>query len=92
MTAMLEAGHTPERILQRLLAGLEVEYTETLDTEFYCNCDKSRVEKALVSIGQEELREMIEEGREVNCQFCNRHYLFSVEELETLCKKARLRD
>ncbi len=91
VTAMLEAGHTPEQILQRLLAGLEVEYTETLDTGFYCNCDKSRVEKALISIGRKELREMIEEGREieVNCQFCNRHYLISVEELEILCAKAK---
>ncbi len=91
VTAMLEAGNTPEQILGILLEGLDVEYTDTVEPEFFCGCDKSRVEKALISIGGEELREMIDEGREieVNCQFCNRHYLFSVEELRALYDKAQ---
>ncbi|MDE5894244.1 MAG: Hsp33 family molecular chaperone HslO [Acetatifactor sp.] len=97
VTTLLEAGNTPEQILQQLLEGLEVEFMDTMETGFVCNCGKQRVEKALISIGQGELQEMIDEGREieVNCQFCNRHYLFSVEELKSLCtkaKKARLRD
>lgn len=97
VTTLLEAGNTPEQILRLLLEGLEVEFMETMETVFVCNCDKERVEKALISIGERELREMIDEGREieVNCQFCNRHYQFSVEELKRLCtkaKKARLRD
>ena len=97
VTTLLEAGNTPEQILEQLLEGLEVEFMETMETGFVCNCDKQRVEKALISIGEGELQEMIDEGREieVNCQFCNRHYLFSVEELKSLCtkaKKARLRD
>lgn len=97
VTTLLEEGNTPEQILQILLQGLDVEFTDTLETEFCCNCDKARVERALISIGSEELQEMIDEGKEieVNCQFCNRHYLFSVEELENLCQKAgkaRLRD
>lgn len=97
VTTLLEAGNTPEQILQQLLEGLEVEFLDTMETGFVCNCDKQRVEKALISIGEGELQEMIDEGREieVNCQFCNRHYLFSVEELKSLCtkaKKARLRD
>lgn len=91
VTAMLEEGNTPEQILRILLTGLDVEFTDTRETFFFCGCDKSRVEKALISIGQEELRAMIEEGHkiEVNCQFCNRHYFFSVEELEELCGKAK---
>lgn len=91
VTAMLEEGNTPEQILQILLAGLAPEFTDSLETGFFCNCDKSRVEKALISIGQEELQAMIEEGREieVNCQFCNRHYLFSVEELNDLHRRAK---
>lgn len=90
VTTLLEEGNTPEQILQILLEGLDVEFTDTLETEFFCSCDKARVEKALVSIGPEELREMIDEGKEieVNCQFCNRHYTFSVEELENLRRKA----
>lgn len=83
VTTLLEEGNTPEQILRLLLEGLDVELTDTLETAFFCNCDKSRVEKALISIGRKELQAMIDEGREieVNCQFCNRHYVFSVEEL-----------
>ncbi len=83
VTTLLEEGNTPEQILRLLLEGLDVELTDTLETAFFCNCDKSRVEKALISIGREELQAMIDEDREieVNCQFCNRHYAFSVEEL-----------
>ncbi len=96
VTAMLEAGNTPEQILQILLEGLETEVTDTVETGFFCDCSKSRVEKALVSIGEAELQEMIDEDKEieVNCQFCGRHYRFPVEELKSLytkAKKARLR-
>ena len=57
---------------------------------FYCNCDKKRVEKALISIGKKELQDMIDEGKEieVNCHFCNRNYAFSVEELKEMLNKA----
>lgn len=91
VTTLLEAGNTPEQILRQLLEGLDVEFLDTMETGFVCNCDKQRVERALISIGEGELREMIEEGGEieVNCQFCNRHYLFSVEELKSLCTKAK---
>lgn len=96
VTSMLENGNTPEQILQILLEGLEVEFTDTIETVYVCDCDKSRVERALISIGTAELQEMIDEGEEieVNCQFCNRHYRFSVEELKSLytkAKKARLK-
>ena len=50
----------------------------------------SRVEKAIISIGKKEIQDMINEGREieVNCQFCNKHYKFSVDELEDMLKRA----
>ncbi|MCM1118411.1 MAG: Hsp33 family molecular chaperone HslO [bacterium] len=97
VTALLEAGNTPEQLLQLLLQGLEVQFTDTVEPSFYCNCDKGRVEKALISIGEEELREMVDEDREieVSCQFCNRRFAFTVEELRGLLAragKARLRD
>lgn len=97
VTALLEAGNTPEQLLQLLLQGLEVQFTDTVEPGFYCNCDKGRVEKALISIGEEELQEMVDEDKEieVSCQFCNRHFVFTVEELKgllTRAGKARLRD
>ena len=91
VTTMLDQGNTPEQMLSLVLQGLEIEVTDTLPCRFYCNCDKTRVEKALISIGRQELKDMIEEGKEieVNCHFCNRNYVFSVDELRTMYEKSR---
>lgn len=89
VTSMLDSGKTPEGILETLLGDMELEITDTIPTQFYCNCDKKRVEKAIISIGKKEITDMIDDGEdiEVNCHFCNTHYLFSVEELRELLKK-----
>ncbi len=91
VTEMLDAGNSPEQMLESLLEGLEPEVTDTLPCSFACNCDKERVERALISIGRKELQEMIDEGREieVNCHFCNKNYVFSVEELQGLYRRSR---
>lgn len=91
VTSMLDAGNTPEQMLEILLEGLDVEFTDTVPTAFSCNCDKKRVEKALISIGKQELKSMIDDGEEieVNCHFCNTHYKFSVEELKDLYHRAK---
>lgn len=88
---MLEEGHTPESLLKTLLKGFDIEINETIPTQFYCNCDKDRVEKALISVGRKELQEMIDEGKEIemNCHFCNRNYTFSVEELKNILKRCK---
>lgn len=90
ITSLLDAGRTPEMILDFVIGEFGLEILDTMPTEFYCNCDKARVEKALISIGRKELQEMIDEGKtiEVNCHFCNRNYAFTVEELNGLLKKA----
>lgn len=90
VTTMLEEGKTPAEILEVVLEGLSPEISEEYPASFTCNCDKERVEKALISIGRLELHEMIEDGEpiEVNCQFCNKHYTFPVEELMGLYQRA----
>lgn len=90
VTSILDAGNTPEQMLEMLLEGMSPEFTDTMPTQFYCNCDKARVEKALISIGKAELQSMIDDGEavEVNCHFCNTKYTFSVDELKALRKKA----
>ena len=91
ITALLDQGMTPEMILEHILGEFQLEITDKMETKFYCNCDKARVEKALISIGQKDLQEMIDAGEtiEVNCHFCGKHYHFTVEELQELLKKAR---
>lgn len=93
VTSILDEGKTPEELLAVVLDGIELEITDTVPTEFYCNCDKKRIEKAIISIGEKDIKEMIEEGKEieVKCHFCNSAYHFSVEELKKLLKKAKRR-
>lgn len=90
VTAMLDEGKTPERILDDVLGEFGLEIREKIPAQFYCNCTKKRVEKALISIGKKEIQEMIQEGKpiEINCHFCGRHYVFSVEELKEIFNKA----
>ncbi|WP_294148437.1 Hsp33 family molecular chaperone HslO [uncultured Clostridium sp.] len=90
ITSLLDAGRTPEMILDSVIGEFGLEILDTMPTEFYCNCDKARVEKALISIGRKELQEMIDEGKtiEVNCHFCNQNYAFTVEELNDLLRRA----
>lgn len=86
VTTMLEEGKTPEQILETILGDLDLEIMEHTATQFYCNCSKERVAKALISIGRKELNNLIEEGKEVelNCHFCNTNYIFDAEELKEL--------
>lgn len=91
VTQVLNEGKTPEEMLALLLKGMDMEIVDTMSARFYCNCDKKRVEKAIISIGKKEIKEMISENKsiEVNCHFCNTSYTFSVEELKELLKKSR---
>ena len=89
VTNLLEEGHTPESLLEKVLEGFDVQINEKMDTRFHCNCSKERVAKALISIGRKELNEMIQEGKpiEMNCHFCNTNYNFTVEELKDILRR-----
>lgn len=91
VTSLLEEGHTPESLLEKVLEGFDLEISDRVPTEFYCNCSKSRVEKVLISIGRKDLNEMIQEGKDVelNCHFCNSSYVFNVEELKEILRKSK---
>lgn len=91
VTSMLDAGDTPEMILDKLLGDFGVQITDKVPTSFWCNCTKHRVEKAIISIGKKDIQEMIDDEKpiEVNCHFCNTNYEFSVEELKQILKKSK---
>ncbi len=90
VTAMLDAGLTPEQLLETLLGEFGLEINDTVETAYRCDCSRERIERALISIGKKDLQEMIEDGKtiEVNCQFCNRKYQVTVEELRELLKRS----
>lgn len=89
VTKMLDSGMTPEQILETLLEGFDMEITDTMPVRFHCNCDRARIEKALISVGKEELQSMIDDGEPItmNCHFCNTDYTFEIDELKELLKK-----
>jgi molecular chaperone Hsp33 len=91
VTSMLDNGYTPEMILEELLGEFGLEFTDKMPTKFECNCDKARIEKALISVGRKSLNEMVQDGEtiEVNCHFCNSKYEFTVEELKELIRRSK---
>jgi molecular chaperone Hsp33 len=90
ITGLLDQDMTPEMILEYILGDLGLEIMDQLPAVFECNCSKKRVEKAVISIGQKDIQEMIDDNEpiEVNCHFCSKHYTFTVEELKAMLQKS----
>ncbi len=90
VTELLDHGCTPEGLLEALLGNLGIEVLDTLPTQFHCNCSKERVEKAVASVGSEDLQAMIDDGEdiEVKCDFSNSTYKYTVDELKEILKES----
>ena len=88
VTMMLERGLTPEGILEEILGDFGLEITDKIPAAFVCDCSKERVSRALSTLSKKDLDDIINDGEsiEVKCQFCNKAYEFSVEELKELRK------
>ncbi len=86
VTELLKAEADPESLLRRALPGVELEVLEKRPVAYRCDCSRARMERALISLGREELRDMIDEqgGAELTCRFCDRVERFTREELEAL--------
>lgn len=82
----LDAGETPEELLERVFGELGLVYVGEREPLYCCDCSRARIERALLSIGAEELAKMIEEdhGAEVTCRFCDKIYTFTEEQLRSL--------
>ena len=91
LTTFLAEGHTPDEVLEELLEGLDFQVMAKAPVRFQCNCNKDRVERALISIGEKDLQSLIDEGKDVdmNCHYCGKTYHFTIDEVKELLKKAR---
>ncbi|WP_432408663.1 Hsp33 family molecular chaperone HslO [Wukongibacter sp. M2B1] len=89
-SSMVDEGMTAEEILRAVLKGFDVEIIEKNEIDFVCDCSIDKIEKALISIGEKELRSLIEEDgkAEIKCHFCNKEYLFDKEDLTGLLNEA----
>lgn len=90
VSARLDSGMDPLGLLREVLGEFELEVLETVPVEYRCYCTRERVSRALISLGKEELDSLIEEqkGAELTCQFCDKAYRFSAEELILLRNEA----
>lgn len=86
VTGLLDRNGDPEAMLRTVLSGFDVEILETSPVEYRCYCSRERVERALISLGKQELESILAEqgGCELTCQFCDRVYRFSADQLRSL--------
>ncbi len=91
VTTMLEEGMSPDLIVTSVFAGLFFKYLEDDEYEYKCDCSREKIEKALISLGEKELKAMIEEDHfaEVTCRFCPNVYKFTEFDLINLLNKAK---
>ena len=89
VTAMLDAGLTPEDILGQVMGDLGVLFLETTEVSYKCYCDRDRVTAALISLGRKELEQIADEGKAfpVECQFCDTVYSFTPEDIKEILNK-----
>ena len=86
VTTLLQEDPDPESLLRRVMSDFELDILETTPIEYRCYCSRERMEKALISMGVEEMEALIEEqgSAELSCHFCDNVQQFSREELEAL--------
>lgn len=89
VTTLLDKGNSPEDIMKMILGDLDIIFYEKTPVNFKCDCDRTRVEKALISVGKEELKDMLENDKNANlrCHFCNKEYDFTENDLKELLEK-----
>ncbi|MCB7512609.1 MAG: Hsp33 family molecular chaperone HslO [Clostridiales bacterium] len=91
VTKLLTANDDPEAMLRTVLSDFELEVLETAPVAYHCTCSRDRVERALLSLGAEELQQLIDEQgqAELTCQFCDQVHRFSGEDLRRILERAR---
>lgn len=91
VSTMLKDKKTPEDICKMALEGFNPEVLDRMNCSYKCNCSRERVEKALISLGKDELNAMADENitQKVNCHFCNKIYRFNSQELRNLVEKSK---
>ena len=90
VTAMLDAGLGLRELLEKVTGGMELEFFDPEPVEYKCYCTRDRVEAALISLGREELGQIVDEGKDIqiSCQFCDTEYKFTPADVAALLANA----
>ena len=85
VTQLLELGYTPEKIIEVLARGLEFDIKESKPVKFSCGCSKDKILNMLAALSKDDIDYLTEQpDTEVHCQYCNKVYHFTSEELKQL--------
>lgn len=88
VTQLLELGYTPEKIIETLTRGLDCDIKESLPVKFACNCSRDKILNMLATLNQSDIDYLTEQpDTEVHCQYCNKIYHITSEELKQLDAK-----
>lgn len=90
MSEMVKDGYSPEDIMDDI-TDKNYKLLETLDLNYYCTCSREKFEKGLISLGKEQLNELLTEDKQIetHCHFCDSKYLFDEKDLESLIKESK---
>ncbi|MGG7176251.1 Hsp33 family molecular chaperone HslO [Clostridium paraputrificum] len=91
ITSMISEGKTIEEILEFIFDGMDLNILDSVEPKYVCDCSRERIERALISIGEKDLQEIYNDGKEEElvCHFCNKKYKFSNDEIGDLLEKAK---
>ena len=86
VTGLLRENDDPEAILRKVLSDFDLDILEKSPVEYRCYCSRERMERALISLGPQQLESLIEEqgSAELHCQFCDTVQTFTRQQLEAL--------
>ncbi len=91
LTEMFERGMTPEEVIKYVMLGFDVDILETTDIGYNCDCSKERMERAIISLGKEQITEILNDTgeAEICCHFCDRKYTFGEADLRRFIELAK---
>ena len=86
VSAILDKDDDPEHMLRQVMSDFDLKILETCPVEYRCYCSRQRVERAMISLGRDELQQILDEQGHcsMTCQFCDAVYDFSGDELKAL--------
>jgi len=93
VTELIKNGESPEELLTWVLKDFQLNFTSKIPASYFCGCNRERLERVVISLGREEIEDILKEKNELEltCNFCNKKYVFSRDEVMELLRRAEER-